>query len=76
MLIVLCLLYWKMSCNRDSFSCCASGMSEMLDRGGDRGEDTSARLLTADTGEVGTVPWPFRSRTEVHDQMLGLYSHS
>ena len=69
LLAVLCRLYWKMSCSRDNFSCCASGKSVMLDRRGDRGEGTSARLL-ADTGEVGTIPWPFESRTEGTNQML------
>lgn len=67
LLAVLCRLYWKMSCSRDNFSCCASGKSDILDRGGDRGEGTSARLL-ADTGEVGTIPWPFESRTEEENQ--------
>ncbi len=69
LLAVLCRLYWNMSCSRDNFSCCASGKSDILDRGGDRGEGTSARLLT-DTGEVGTITWPFESRTEGNNQMF------
>ncbi len=59
LLNVLWRLYWKRLCNFESLSSWASGRSDILDRGGDRGE-VSARLL-ADIGEVGTA-CPFVSR--------------